>query len=64
MMAQMLALMEGIPGLPTPLGVFRAVDRPTYERQLNEQVEAQKALKTLTIQEVLESGETWTVSGP
>jgi 2-oxoglutarate ferredoxin oxidoreductase subunit beta len=61
MMAQMLAMMGSIPGMPTPLGVFRAIDRPSYERQLNEQVEAQKQAKSLTIQQVLESGETWTV---
>jgi len=61
MLAQMLSMMESTPGMPTPLGVFRAVDRPTYERALNEQVEAQKQAKDLTIQQVLESGETWTV---
>ena len=61
MLAHMLSLMESTPGLPTPLGIFRAVDRPTYERQLNDQVEAQKKIKTLTIQQVLESGETWIV---
>ncbi|RLB46782.1 MAG: 2-oxoacid:ferredoxin oxidoreductase subunit beta, partial [Deltaproteobacteria bacterium] len=48
-------------GMPTPLGVLHAVSRPTYDQQLNDQVKAQREAKTLSLQEVLEAGETWTV---
>lgn len=48
--------------LPVPVGVFRSIDRPTYEDMLTEQVDSQRAAKGGNLQELLESGETWTVS--
>jgi 2-oxoglutarate ferredoxin oxidoreductase subunit beta len=51
------------PPLPTPVGVFYAVSRPTYDGAVNKQLEDAKAkqgagdLKTL-----LSRGDTWTVS--
>ena len=51
------------PPLPTPVGVFYAVARPTYDGAVNKQLEDAKAkqgagdLKTL-----LGKGDTWTVS--
>lgn len=49
------------PDFPTPLGVFRAVQRPTYEEMLNQQVaEAQRTTKR-DLQSLLEAGTTWTV---
>ena len=47
--------------LPTPLGILRAVSRPTYERLLNEQVAAQQQSRAQTVQQLLEAGSTWTV---
>ncbi len=61
MIAQLLAHMSSLPAMPTPLGVLHAVSRPTYDQQLNDQVKAQREAKTLSLQEVLEAGETWTV---
>ena len=49
--------------LPTPVGVFRAVERPTYEALLRDQVEQQRQSRGGTLQALLESGETWTVGG-
>jgi len=51
------------PPLPTPVGVFYAVARPTYDGAVNKQLEEAKAkqgagdLKTL-----LRKGDTWTVT--
>jgi 2-oxoglutarate/2-oxoacid ferredoxin oxidoreductase subunit beta len=48
--------------LPLPLGIFRDVEAPSYERQVHEQVRAateQQGRKTL--EDLVHSGETWTV---
>ncbi|MCA9581291.1 MAG: 2-oxoacid:ferredoxin oxidoreductase subunit beta, partial [Myxococcales bacterium] len=47
--------------LPTPLGVFRAIERPTYETQLHAQLDEAKSKAPHSVQEMLEAGETWTV---
>ncbi len=60
MLALVLSRLDG-PEMPTPLGVIRAVERPTYEELLVEQVEAQKQGRPGALQELLESGETWEV---
>ena len=61
MIAQLLANMPRQADMPTPLGILHAVSRPTYDQQLNDQVAAQRKAKTLSLQAVLETGETWTV---
>ena len=50
------------PDLPVPLGVFRAVERPTYDALVQEQVK-QAASKPGAgdLQKLLGSGDTWTV---
>ncbi|HEX5658142.1 MAG TPA: 2-oxoacid:ferredoxin oxidoreductase subunit beta [Polyangiales bacterium] len=48
------------PHFPTPLGVIRKVQLPSYDELLNEQIEASKP-KRKTVQELLNAGETWTV---
>jgi 2-oxoglutarate ferredoxin oxidoreductase subunit beta len=48
------------PHFPTPLGVIRKVQVPTYDAMLNAQVEAAKP-KRMSMQKLLESGETWRV---
>ncbi|MGW0431421.1 2-oxoacid:ferredoxin oxidoreductase subunit beta [Micromonospora sp. NPDC003197] len=49
----------------TPIGVFRQVDRPTYDEVVQEQVETAKAKATGTpeelLTELLHSGDTWTI---
>lgn len=52
------------PRAPVPIGVLRDIQRPTYEAQVNEQVDtARKAHPDASIKELLESGDTWTI-GP
>jgi len=59
--SQMLACM-GLPDFPTPIGVIRKIERPTYESLIHEQMEEAKAKKgTGTWQELLHGNSTWTV---
>ena len=49
------------PDLPVPIGVFRAIQRPTYEAMLNHQIEEAKAKKKPDLQAAITGKETWTV---
>jgi 2-oxoglutarate/2-oxoacid ferredoxin oxidoreductase subunit beta len=58
---QMLASL-GMPDFPTPVGVVRRIQRPTYESLVHEQVSQAQAKKgTGTWQELLHGASTWTV---
>jgi len=60
-MAMMLARMAH-PEFPEPMGVFRAVSRPTFDHLINEQVE--KAISKMgrgRLADLYDDGETWTV---
>ncbi len=48
------------PHFPTPLGVIRKVQMPTYDDMLNAQVESAKP-KRVSVQKLLDAGETWIV---
>ncbi|MEM9192339.1 MAG: 2-oxoacid:ferredoxin oxidoreductase subunit beta [Myxococcota bacterium] len=48
-------------GLPTPLGVIRAVEKSTYETAVNAQIDEQREKRATTLQALLETGGTWTV---
>ena len=51
------------PAFPEPLGVFRAVERPTYEGLLMDQVHAAvKAKGEGKIEDLFDDGETWIVN--
>lgn len=51
------------PEFPEPIGVFRAVDRPKYDEELNNQVKVAREQKgTGDLTEVFNAGDTWTVS--
>jgi 2-oxoglutarate ferredoxin oxidoreductase subunit beta len=57
----MLANMKH-PEYPVALGVIRSVDGPTYERSVEEQIDAiQKAAKIKCMDDLLMSGSTWEV---
>jgi 2-oxoglutarate ferredoxin oxidoreductase subunit beta len=61
--AQMLANLT-YPDFPTPIGVFRQIERPVYEEQVADQIKAaQEAKGTGTWQELLHGKSTWTVEG-
>jgi 2-oxoglutarate ferredoxin oxidoreductase subunit beta len=50
------------PAFPLPIGVFRAVLKPTYESLLEQQVEVAVARRGAgDLRKLLESGDTWTV---
>jgi 2-oxoglutarate ferredoxin oxidoreductase subunit beta len=48
------------PEFPTPIGVFRAVSRPSYDSLMTDQLEQAKAYKHQSVQQLLEEGQ-WTV---
>ena len=50
------------PEFPTPTGVFKCVQRPTYDSLLNGQVEEAKARKPGgSVQALIEDAHVWTV---
>ena len=58
MMAQM-----GPPDFPTPLGVLRAVEKPSYDHLLVQQIESERESKGEgTLEGLIRSGELWTVA--
>lgn len=59
--ANMLAEMD-YPEFPVPVGVFRRVERPSYETQLWQQYDqARQNKKGATLNDLFGEGETWTV---
>jgi 2-oxoglutarate ferredoxin oxidoreductase subunit beta len=59
--SQMLATL-GLPDTPTPIGVFRRIERPTYESLVHNQMEDAKAKRgTGSWKELLHGSSTWTV---
>ena len=59
--AFMLARMEQ-PEFPQPVGIFRAIERPTYEEMMSDQVNAAIAKSGAgNLEKLLNSGETWVV---
>ncbi len=61
MLAHVLATLEP-PEYPTPMGVVRAVETPTYEEMMKTQLaEARQNKPPSPVQALLEQGDTWTV---
>jgi 2-oxoglutarate ferredoxin oxidoreductase subunit beta len=59
--SQLLATM-GLPDFPTPIGVIRSIQRPTYESLVTKQIEEAKAKRgTGSWKELLHGDSTWTV---
>ena len=46
----------------TPMGVFRSVERPSYERLMADQLEDARAQQPADLGALLAGGDTWTVS--
>jgi 2-oxoglutarate ferredoxin oxidoreductase subunit beta len=62
--AFMLARMEYREGseFPQPVGIFRAVERATYEDMMSDQIEAAISKQGLgSLEKLINSGDTWTV---
>ncbi|MFW9855087.1 MAG: 2-oxoacid:ferredoxin oxidoreductase subunit beta [Candidatus Thorarchaeota archaeon] len=49
------------PNFPEPIGVFRALEKPTYDSMLDEQVKTAKNGTKQSVQDLMEQGETWVV---
>jgi len=59
--AFMLARMEQ-PEFPQPVGIFRMIDRPTYEEMMVDQIDASIAKSgTGSLEKLMNSGDTWIV---
>jgi 2-oxoglutarate ferredoxin oxidoreductase subunit beta len=48
------------PEFPVPIGVFRAVQRPSYDKLMNDQVEKARASRQQSVQDLLNENQ-WTV---
>lgn len=59
--AFMLSKMER-PEFPIPLGIFRAIEKPSYEYLVEDQIRKAQATKRGELRALLESGETWVVT--
>jgi 2-oxoglutarate ferredoxin oxidoreductase subunit beta len=60
-LAYLLSRMR-FPDFPEPIGVFRAVERPLYDREMNRQIdEAREKHGAGDLNKLFHSGETWTV---
>jgi 2-oxoglutarate ferredoxin oxidoreductase subunit beta len=58
-----LAHLAARPSEPTPIGVFRAVERPVYGEAMARELEAaREGLGAKELDELLRSGDTWTVA--
>jgi 2-oxoglutarate ferredoxin oxidoreductase subunit beta len=59
--AFMLARMEQ-PDFPQPVGIFRAIERPTYEDMMAEQIKVAKSKQGAgTLEKLINSGDMWVV---
>jgi 2-oxoglutarate/2-oxoacid ferredoxin oxidoreductase subunit beta len=62
-LASALARLSHTPHGPTPIGVFRDVERPVYDRLMEEQLETAKADQGEgDLAELLHAGDTWTIT--
>ena len=51
------------PGLPTPVGVLRSVERPSFESQVVAQIQHEIDKKgSGSLDDLIRSGDTWTVA--
>ncbi|HEY5475599.1 MAG TPA: 2-oxoacid:ferredoxin oxidoreductase subunit beta [Tepidiformaceae bacterium] len=60
-LATILASMD-YPALPVPVGIFRNVQRPTYDQLVAQQVADAQAKGVGKLEDILRAGETWQVS--
>ena len=63
LLATLLSHFDDDPSLPTPVGVFRQISRPTYDEEIEEQIEKVKILKGEgDLEKALFNGNTWNVN--
>jgi 2-oxoglutarate ferredoxin oxidoreductase subunit beta len=62
-LAAAIARLSHTPHGPTPIGVFRDIERPVYDRLMDEQLErAREEQGEGDLAELLHAGDTWTIS--
>jgi 2-oxoglutarate/2-oxoacid ferredoxin oxidoreductase subunit beta len=59
-LAYLLSRMRN-PEFPVPIGVFRSVDRPRYEENMNEQIAQARAKRSGNLEALFNTGDTWVV---
>jgi hypothetical protein len=62
MLANILGRMDQTEGFPTAVGVFLAINRSTYEEEMEEQIATAKSKSTADLAKLLNSGNTWMVN--
>ncbi|MFV1968032.1 MAG: thiamine pyrophosphate-dependent enzyme [Pirellulaceae bacterium] len=61
-LAYLLSRMRHEDGFPEPIGVFRAIEAPRYDVELNRQIEEAREKRGMgDLNQLFRSGETWTV---
>ena len=50
------------PQFPEPIGIFRAIQKPTYNELLDQQMEQAKKSVTSPLEDIIKGDESWTVS--
>jgi 2-oxoglutarate ferredoxin oxidoreductase subunit beta len=61
-LAAALARISHTPHGPTPIGVFRDIERPAYDRLMEEQLESARSEQGEgDLAELLHAGDTWTI---
>jgi 2-oxoglutarate ferredoxin oxidoreductase subunit beta len=62
-LAYLLSRLRHEDGFPEPIGVFRAVEAPMYDHELNHQIQLAKEKRGEgSLSKLFSSGETWTVA--
>jgi len=62
-LAHIIANWTSSPVLPEPIGVIYCIDKPTYNQELVDQIDAAKKSKGLAkVQDLLNAGDTWIVN--
>jgi 2-oxoglutarate ferredoxin oxidoreductase subunit beta len=62
-LAYLLSRLRHEDGFPEPIGVFRAVDAPRYDEELNRQIQLARQKRGVgDLDKLFHSGDTWTVS--
>jgi 2-oxoglutarate ferredoxin oxidoreductase subunit beta len=60
-LAFILANFSSLEGMPRPIGIFRAIERPTYDADMELQIQKAEAKKKGVLNELFRSGQTWEI---
>jgi len=61
---QVALINMALPEFPVAMGVVRSVEAPVYDQEMKKQIEAVQAKRRVScMDELLQSGNTWTVDG-